>query len=69
MRLFFHLEIAVGLSATRAGAAAHSVDGDTAQPQHRATHVAACHPAVHNVDSSFSQHRAAEYAPAKRRTL
>jgi hypothetical protein len=47
----------------------HSVDGDTARLKHRATHGAACHPAVHNVDSSFSQHRPAQYAQAKRWTL
>ena len=34
-----------------------------------ATAVTACYLAVHNVDSSFAQHRAVESAPAKRRTL
>jgi hypothetical protein len=33
-----------------------------------ATGVTACYLAVHNVDSSFSQDRPAEYAHAKRRT-
>ena len=66
---FSHVGIAVGISATRAGAAAHSVDGGSARPQPPAIEVATCYTAVHNVDSSFSQHRAAEYAPAKRRTL
>ncbi len=47
----------------------HSVDGNTARSKPRATPVAACPPAVHNVDSSFSQHRAVEYAQAKRRTF
>jgi hypothetical protein len=49
-----------GLPSTRAGAAAHSVDGETTTPRHPATHVTPCYPAVHNVDSSFSHHRARE---------
>ena len=43
--------------------------GATARPKHHSTHGATCHPTVHNVDSSLCQHRAAEYAQAKRRTL
>lgn len=66
---FSQIEIAVGISATPVGAAAHSVDGDSARPKPPATEVATCYIAVHNVDSSFSHHRAAEYAKAKRRTL
>ncbi len=34
-----------------------------------ATSATACYPAFHNVDSSFSHHRPAEYAHGKRRTL
>lgn len=34
-----------------------------------ATGLTACYLAVHNVDSSFSHDRPAQYAPAKRRTL
>jgi transposase len=43
-----------GPSTTPGGAAAHSVDGATAKPRHSTTHAKPAHPAVHNVDSSFS---------------
>lgn len=43
-----------GVSTTPAGAAAHSVDGNTAKLQHPATQATTTYPAVHNVDSSFS---------------
>jgi transposase len=43
-----------GLSATPEGAAAHSVHGNPAKPRHAATPATPLHPAVHNVDSSFS---------------
>jgi transposase len=42
------------------GAAAHSVDGNTAKPQHPTPHTTAAYPAVHNVDSSFRHRRPSE---------
>jgi hypothetical protein len=52
---------------TRAGAAAHNVDGDTHNPQPSATKRRPSYCAVHNVDSSFSHHRAIQ-ARASRKT-
>lgn len=43
-----------GPTSTRAGAAVHNVDGHTANPRHSATPATPVHPAVHNVDRSFS---------------
>ena len=56
-----------GLSTTLGGAAAHSVDGDTAKPRHPATHVTPPYPALHNVDSSFSHRPASQLRALKTR--
>jgi hypothetical protein len=47
-------------SSTRAGAAAHNVDGTTRSPQPPATKGRPNYRAVHNVDSSLCHHRASE---------
>jgi len=47
-------------SSTRAGAAAHHVDGTTRSPQPPATKGRLNYRAVHNVDSSLCHHRASE---------
>jgi len=52
------------VSTTPGGATAHTVDGDTTKPRHRATYATLSHTAVHNVDSSFSHRR-----PSKLRAL
>lgn len=44
------------LSPTRAGAAAHNVDGDLGPIPPSSPGVRSCYIAVHNVDSSFSHH-------------
>jgi transposase len=57
------------LSTTRAGAAAHSVDGGTAKPRHPPKHARPRTTAVHNVDSSFSYHPAVTVRAAKSNSL
>jgi hypothetical protein len=57
-----------GLSATRTEQLPTMWTG-TSKMEPSATTVTAHNLAVHNVDSSFSQDRLAQYAPAKRRTL
>ena len=53
---------AAGRSPTRAGAAAHNVDGDTRNPQQPATKPQPSYRAVHNVDSSLCHHPAPLHA-------
>jgi hypothetical protein len=54
-----------GHSSTRAGAAAHSVDGDTRTPYQPSTKQRSNQRAVHNVDSSLC-HREARFVRARR---
>jgi hypothetical protein len=65
---FSRIERATPISATRTEQLSTLWTG-TSQLERSATDVTACYLAVHNVDSSFTHHRPAQYAHAKRRTL
>ena len=51
----------LSIAATPVGAAAHSVDGDTAETATPATDPPSCYTAVHNVDSSLCHIRGTDW--------